>query len=89
MNGEPVTILTGRDDPNDLEVLTSRLAAEKFKVLPVADRTAIVTLARSEVPKLIILDPKSCFDVCRSLKRNFVTEPIPIMALLFPAEEVS
>ena len=49
MNGEPVTILTGRDDPNDLEVLTSRLVAEKFKVLPVADRTAIVTLARSEV----------------------------------------
>jgi DNA-binding response OmpR family regulator len=73
MNGEPVTILTGRDDPNDLEVLTSRLIAEKFKVLPVADRTAIVTLARSEVPNLIVLDLKSCFDVCRSLKRNFVT----------------
>jgi twitching motility two-component system response regulator PilH len=88
MNGEPVTILTGRDDPNDLEVLTSRLIAEKFKVLPVADRTAIVTLARSEVPNLIVLDLKSCFDVCRSLKRNFVTEPIPIIALLFPAEEV-
>jgi DNA-binding response OmpR family regulator len=24
----------------------------------------------------------------RSLKRNFVTEPVPIIALLFPAEEV-
>ena len=88
MNGEPVTILTGRDDPNDLEVLTSRLVAEKFKVLPVADRTATVTLARSEVPNLIVLDLKSCFDVYRSLKRNFVTEPVPIIALLFPAEEV-
>ena len=88
MNGEPVTILTGRDDPNDLEVLASRLVAEKFEVLPVGDRRAIVTLARSEVPDLIALDLKSCFDVCRSLKGNFVTEPIPIIALLFPAEEV-
>jgi DNA-binding response OmpR family regulator len=47
-----------------------------------------VTLACSEIPNLILLDLKSCFDICRMLKRNFVTEPIPIIALLSPAEEV-
>jgi len=45
-------------------------------------------LARSETPDLILLVLNSCFDICRMLKRNFVTEPIPIIALLFPAEEV-
>jgi DNA-binding response OmpR family regulator len=48
----------------------------------------VVTLARSELPSLIILDFPTCFDICRMLKHNFVTEPIPIIALLFPAEEV-
>jgi two-component system alkaline phosphatase synthesis response regulator PhoP len=88
MSGKQVVILVAGDEPSDLENLSARLIAEKFKVSPVADRTAIMTLARSEVPNLILLDLKSCFDICRLLKRNFVTEPIPIIALLFPAEEV-
>ncbi len=88
MSGDRVTILLAGDDSSDLEKLTALLLAERFKVLPVADRKGIVTLARSEVPSLILLDLKSCFDICRMLKRNFVTEPIPIIALLFPAEEV-
>jgi two-component system alkaline phosphatase synthesis response regulator PhoP len=88
MNGEQIAILVAGDEPSDLESLTARLLAEKFKVYTVADRTAIVSLARSEVPNLILLDLKSCFDICRLLKRNFITEPIPIITLLFPAEEV-
>jgi len=88
MSGERVTILLAGDNPSDLEKLTAYLLAERFKVLPVADRTAIVMLARSEVPSLILLDLNSCFDTCRTLKRNFVTEPIPIITLLFPADEV-
>ena len=88
MSGERVAILLAGDDSSDLEKLTASLLAKRFKVLPVTDRTGLVTLARSEVPNLILLDLKSCFDICRTLKRNFVTEPIPIIALLFPAEEV-
>jgi DNA-binding response OmpR family regulator len=67
--------LLAGDDLTEIENLTSRLLVEKFKVLPVKDRTAIITLARSEVPSLILLDLKSCFDICGMLKRNFVTEP--------------
>jgi DNA-binding response OmpR family regulator len=88
MSGERVAILLAGDNPGDLENLTASLLAERFKVLPITDRTAIVTLSRSEVPSLILLDLKSCFDICRTLKRNFATEPIPIIALLFPADEV-
>ena len=76
------------DDADDLEKLAIRLQAEKFKVLPVKNRDSVINLARSELPSLILLDFQSCFDICRILKRNFVTEPIPIIALLFPAEEV-
>jgi DNA-binding response OmpR family regulator len=87
MNGGRATILIAADDPIDLEKL-ARFLAESFKVLLVEDRTRILPIVRSEVPSLILLDLRSCFDICRMLKRNFVTEPIPIIALLFPAEEV-
>jgi DNA-binding response OmpR family regulator len=88
VSDQRITILLAGDEPSGIENLTSRLLAERFKVIPVTQRTTIITLARSEVPSLILLDLKSCFDICRMLKRNFVTEPIPIIALLFPAEEV-
>jgi len=88
MSGDQVTILLAGDNPSELENLAASLLAETFRVLPVADRTTIVTLARSEVPSIILLDLRSCFDICRMLKRNFITEPIPIIALLFPADEV-
>lgn len=88
MSGKEDTILVASDDTNDLSRLAIRLQAERFKVLSISNRTAIVSVARSEVPSLILLDLKSCFNICRMLKRNFVTEPIPIIALLFPAEEV-
>src|SRR5271167_2616695 len=85
---EKNTILVGGDDTDGLRKLVLGLHSEKFKVFPVSNRDSIVILARSEIPSLILLDLKSCFDICRMLKRNFVTEPIPIIALLFPAEEV-
>ncbi len=88
MSGERITILLAGDDPSEIQNLSASLQAENLKVLPVNNRDSVVNLARCEVPSLILLDFKSCFDICRMLKRNFVTEPIPIIALLFPAEEV-
>jgi DNA-binding response OmpR family regulator len=88
MSNKRDSILVVGDFPDNLEKLIISLRAENFKVLPVVDPTVLVTLARSEVPSLILLDLKSCFDICRMLKRNFVTEPIPIITLLFPADEV-
>jgi len=88
MSGERITILLAGDSPSDLGKLTAALQAEKIEVLTINNRDSIVNLTRTEVPSLILLDFKSCFDICRMLKRNFVTEPIPILALLFPADEV-
>ncbi len=81
------TILAAGDYSDDLDMLVMRLRTEKFKVIPIKDRNTVVDIARSEMPSLIILDFKSNFDLCRMLKRNFVTERIPIITLLFPAEE--
>jgi DNA-binding response OmpR family regulator len=88
MNEKADTILLAGDNGDDLDKLALGLQAEKFKVLPVKNRDSVITLGRSELPSLILLDFQSCFDICRILKRNFLTEPIPIIALLFPAEEV-
>ena len=75
------------DDSNCLAKLIGPLQAEQFRIVTVTDREEVVTIARSEVPHLVLLDLKSPFDVCRNLKRSFVTEPIPVIELLFPAEE--
>ena len=87
MIGEKISILVAGDNPSDLKSLTVNLRTEGFKVLQMADRTEILTMARSEVPNLILLDLEPCFDICRLLKRNFVTEIIPIIAILSGAEE--
>jgi DNA-binding response OmpR family regulator len=87
MSGRQLTILLAGDHPGGFESLLSYLQSEGFKVIPVENRDSIVTMTRSMVPDLILLDLKSCFDICRQLKRNFVTQPIPIIALLTQADE--
>ncbi len=82
------TILVAGDGESDLTKITDVLQSDKFMVVPLKNPDLIVTLTRSEMPSLIILDFNASFDICRTLKRNFVTEPIPIIALLSPAEEV-
>jgi CheY-like chemotaxis protein len=81
------TLLLAGENPIDLDRLSIHLHNEGFRTPTVADRKMIVDLARSEVPNLIMLDFDYCFDICCLLKRNFVTEVIPIIALLFPANE--
>jgi DNA-binding response OmpR family regulator len=88
MSEKADTILVAGDYSDDLEKLTISLRAENFNVLPIPNRDSVLTLARSKAPSLILLDFKSSFDICRILKRNFVTESIPIIAILVPAEEV-
>jgi DNA-binding response OmpR family regulator len=87
MSGQRTAILLAGDNISDIEYLNEGLIKEGFRVLSVSDKERVVTIARCEVPNLILLDLQSCFDVCRSLKRNFVTEHVPIIALLSPAEE--
>ena len=88
MSEEQLTILLAGDHPEGFESLLSYLQGEGFKIVPVENRDSIVTMTRSTIPDLILLDLKSCFDICRLLKRNFVTGPIPIIALLSQADEI-
>lgn len=87
MSKHHAVILVAGDSPNDLNNISTYLRGEGFGTITVLDRATIITIARSERPNLVLLDFDECLDVCRKLKRNFVTEPIPVIALLFPAEE--
>jgi DNA-binding response OmpR family regulator len=84
---DQAVVLVAGDNPNDLNNISTYLREEGFGTITVLDRATIITIARSERPDLVLLDFDECLDVCRKLKPNFVTEPIPVIALLFPAEE--
>jgi DNA-binding response OmpR family regulator len=83
-----VEILVAADQSADLYKLTSSLATAEFKVISATDQESIVRLARCEAPSLILLDLKSCFEICRILKGHFLTESIPIIVLLSPTYRV-
>ncbi len=59
MSGERVTILLAGDVSSDLENLTASLQDQTFKVFPVHNRDAIVTLARCEVPNNRVTSSRS------------------------------
>ncbi len=88
MSGQAIKILlAGDNNPSEFENLIAHLQTNGFKVISVENRDSIVTMTHGMAPDLILLDLESCFDICRMLKRNFVTGSIPIIALLFPADE--
>lgn len=87
MSEDQIVVLVAGDDPSDLNNLSVYLRSEGYSTVTVLDRATIVAIARSERPNLILLDFAECLDICRKLKRNFVTEPIPVIALLLLAEE--
>jgi DNA-binding response OmpR family regulator len=73
MSGKRVAILVSGDSPSEFENLMTHLQVEGFKVIAVQNRESIVTMTRSMSPDLILLDLTPCFDICRTLKRNFIT----------------
>jgi len=68
MSGKNNTILVAGDFLGDLEKFAEHLRSETFNVLPVRSRKSVVTIARSDLPSLILLDYPTCFDTCRMLK---------------------
>jgi|ERR1700677_1038753 len=83
-----ITILVASDDLSEIAGFLSELQKEQFRTVAVAQREMIVTLCRSEMPSLIILDLMTPFNACRVLKKSFVTESIPIIALLAKDDEI-
>jgi phosphate regulon transcriptional regulator PhoB len=86
------TILIVDDEPDVLDLLVYNLQKAGFKVNSARDGVTALRKARDETPALIILDlmlPQlDGTEVCRQLKADSKTAPIPIIMLTAKAEEV-
>ncbi|HOW88598.1 MAG TPA: response regulator [Candidatus Omnitrophota bacterium] len=81
--GAKKKILVIEDEPDIQILVTHRLSAMGYETLVASDGQAGLTMARKEVPDLILLDlmlPKiDGFKVCRMLKFDKTCENIPII----------
>jgi two-component system alkaline phosphatase synthesis response regulator PhoP len=78
-------ILVVEDEPKIAEIVTAYLQRDGYRVRIAGDGRIGLELARAEAPTLIVLDvmlPElSGWDVCRELRRDSRTAPIPIIML--------
>lgn len=79
------TIMIIDDEKNIVELIGYNLKKENFRVISAGDGASGLALAKEILPDLIILDimlpDKDGFDVCRELRSNPKTAPIPIVML--------
>ncbi len=79
------------DEPDILEVIRHNLQREGFKVLGCADGAEGLKMVQTEAPALVLLDlmlpGMDGLEVCRLLKRDTVTQHIPIVMITAKAEE--
>ncbi len=84
-------ILVVEDEADILELIDYKLSQEGFQVLQAADGEFALEQARSQDPDLILLDIMlpglDGLEVCRRLKRDAVTEDIPIIFVSAKGEE--
>src|SRR5215216_2929155 len=85
-------ILIVEDEQDVADLLTLNLRKVGYKVSTAADGATGLQQARDDKPDFIILDlmlPKmSGLEVCRILKGDAATAPIPILMLTAKAEEI-
>ena len=86
------TILVVDDEQDVLDLVVFNLRKSGFKVITARDGHAALQKAREESPALIVLDLMlpgvEGTDVCRQLKADPKTAPIPVIMLTAKAEEV-
>ncbi len=86
----PPLILIVDDDPANLEILQTRLAAHNYEVLTATDGEAGLAAAREKLPDLILLDimmPKmDGIEVCRHLKGDSSLPFMPIIMVTAKAD---
>jgi class 3 adenylate cyclase len=79
----PPRILVADDNPMNLDILQTRLAAHGYEVLTAGDGEAALALAREAQPDLVLLDimmPKlDGLDVCRQLRADPALPFIPVI----------
>ena len=79
------------DDPAIRLLVNATLRSDEYEIIEARDRPETLTLARTEIPDLILLDvgmPRiDGFEVCRRLKDDPVTAPIRIIMLTARTQE--
>ncbi|MGD2017139.1 MAG: response regulator transcription factor [Planctomycetota bacterium] len=85
------TILVVEDDPDIVELLEYSLEREGYKVLVASDGEKGLSEAKRRKPALVLLDLMlpglDGLAVCRALKEDSSTKPIPVMMLTAKGEE--
>lgn len=85
-------ILVVDDEPDILDVVRYNLEKADFEVLAALDGERALEIARSERPALVVLDLMlpglEGEEVCRLLKQDEATRPIPILMLTAKGQEV-
>lgn len=81
----PALILIADDNPDNVEILRTRLATHDYEILTAADGEEALAAARESLPDLILLDvmmPKmDGIDVCRHLKADASLPFMPIVMI--------
>ncbi len=78
-------ILIVDDDWMNRELLSTILTADNFLVLEAARGEKALSMAQTHIPDLILLDVRmpdmNGYAVCRQLKSNAATAPIPVIMI--------
>jgi len=84
-------VLVVEDEPDILEVIEHNLRREGYRVLTAADGSEGLRLARRDAPDLVLLDVMlpglDGVEVCRRLKEDPLTRPIPIIMVTARGDE--
>jgi len=90
---DPATILVVDDDADILNILSTSLNSRGYNVVTALDGEDALIKARTDKPRLIILDvmmPKlNGWEVARQLKRNAATRQIKIIMLTAIGNQVN
>jgi len=90
----PPRILIVDDNPTNVKILATRLAAEGYEIVTAADGEEGLAVARAQAPDLILLDvmmPKlDGFEVCRRLRADasFPFTPIILVTAMADSRDV-
>ena len=86
-----IRVLIADDEPNQLELLSFNLTEAGFDVLRASNGQEALTIAREEMPDILIVDwmmpLMSGVDVCRQLRADIDTRHLPIIMLSARGEE--
>ncbi|MGI8501395.1 MAG: response regulator transcription factor [Hassallia sp.] len=86
------TILIVEDSPSELELMSHYLNESGYNVIKASGAKEALEKAVSEPPDIIVTDVvmpgMSGFELCRSLKRNPVTQKVPIVICSSKNQEI-